>query len=279
MDHDVVIDTLHLFLRIADVLIENLIQELRVLDTIDKKSLFKSGIFCRSTYAHMTKYEGLLQNLGIRFRWFVNKDTHRLEYRDLTGPEKLLLFRKIKLVDLVGDNSTGWGMQKLWDDFSLLIVKLKLDFIDPAEVDLFSNEIKMWVTQYYSLYTAASVTPYMHAFAQHVPEFLKLYGNINLFNQQGLEKYNDQCSRDYFRSTNHKSLEALRQMMLKKNRMQLLDAMGAGRLKRSYLCSNCHENRHTIKTCVAKCNNCQYHTCCGHLVKMFGKWTRNCEVD
>ena len=66
----------------------------------------------------------------------------------------------------------------------------------------------------------------MHAFSQHIPEFLKLYGNVYYFNQQGLDKYNDQCSKDYFRSTNHRNMEALRQMLLKKNSMQYLKIMG-----------------------------------------------------
>jgi hypothetical protein len=49
----------------------------------------------------------------------------------------------------------------------------------------------------------------MHAFAQHVPEFLRLYGNIVIFSQQGLEKLNDLTTKHYHRSTNHQGYEAL----------------------------------------------------------------------
>ena len=72
----------------------------------------------------------------------------------------------------------------------------------------------------------------MHAFYSHVPEFLKLYQNISFFNQQGLEKYNDQVSKDYFRSTNHKGSEALLQLMMKKQRIFQLQVMGAERVKK-----------------------------------------------
>ena len=49
IDH-VIIDTLHLFLRISDNLIELLIRELRRKDAIDKVSTFSNG-FCRNKYS------------------------------------------------------------------------------------------------------------------------------------------------------------------------------------------------------------------------------------
>ena len=61
--------------------------------------------------------------------------------------------------------------------------------------------------------------PYMHALHCHVPEFLSLYQNIAHYTQQGLEKYNDRASKDVFRSTNHKEIDALKQLFLKTNRI------------------------------------------------------------
>ena len=55
------------------------------------------------------------------------------------------------------------------------------------------------------------VTPYMHALHCHVPEFLSLYLNIAHYTQQGLKKYNDIASKDYFGSTNHKGIDAPKQ--------------------------------------------------------------------
>ena len=40
----------------------------------------------------MAGYEKFVKEIGIDFEWKINKDTEKLEYRDLTGPEKLLLF-------------------------------------------------------------------------------------------------------------------------------------------------------------------------------------------
>ena len=57
----------------------------------------------------------------------------------------------------------------------------------------------------------------MHAFAMHVPEFLKLYGNITMFTQQGLEKLNDITTIHFQRSSNYREMEALVQVLEKQN--------------------------------------------------------------
>lgn len=74
----------------------------------------------------------------------------------------------------------------------------------------------------------------MHALYFHVPEFLKLYKNIAYFNQQGMEKHNDVASKNYFRSSNHRGISALRQLLLKKYRIQFLEAAGYERVKQNY---------------------------------------------
>ena len=65
IDH-VIIDTLHLFLRISDNLMELLIRELRSKDAIDKVSTFSNG-FCLNRYRNMAGYEKFVKELGINF--------------------------------------------------------------------------------------------------------------------------------------------------------------------------------------------------------------------
>ena len=137
---------------------------------------------------------------------------------------------------------------------------------------------KQWIKDFNRLYLTSDVTPYMHAFSQHMSEFLELYQNVSYFNQQGLEKFNDTSSKDYFRSTSHRNIEALRQMMLKKQRVQLLEAMGCQRIKCKYKCRNCLNMGYSIKKCTSKCNNCDQGTCCAHLVLADGKWIKQCLV-
>ena len=56
----------------------------------------------------------------------------------------------------------------------------------------------------------------MHSLYAHVPEFLKLYQNLAYYTRQGMEKYNNTVSKDFFRSSNHREVSALKQLFLKK---------------------------------------------------------------
>ena len=252
MDH-VVIENLHLFLRVSDVLIELLILELRTQDAINKNQTFANG-FAGDKFNHMAKYETFRKSIGIKFEWFVNKDTKKLQYRDLTGPEKLLLFQKIDISDLLPQHEKSGQVQVLWNDFINLIGDLKLSYNSSDSISQFDARIKQWIKDFNRLSLTSDVTPYMHAFSQHISEFLELYQNVPYFNQQGLEKFNDTSSKDYFRSTSYRNIEALRQMMLKKQRVQLLEAMGCQCIKRKYKCRNCLNMGHSIKKCTSKCN-------------------------
>ena len=77
-----------------------------------------------------------------------------------------------------------------------------------------------------SMYQTKHVTPYAHAFAMHVPEFVGTHGNISKFCQQGLEKLNDVTTLHYLRGTNHKKREAFVQMLQTRNRLEDLKAKG-----------------------------------------------------
>ena len=158
------------------------------------------------------------------------------------------LAKKISMTQLMPDQYKAESIQLLWEAFASLICRLKQTYTDDETINKFEVDIKLWLGDFNKLYQTSSVTPYRHAFSQHIPEFLKLYGNVNYFNQHGLEKYNYQCSKDYFRSTNHRNMEALRQMLLKKNRMQYLQIIGIERVINGYKCSNCNENGHNLKT-------------------------------
>ena len=273
MDH-VIIDTLHLFLRISDVLIDLLIRELRRGDAIEKKKNFLSK------YQHMASYEEFIKSIGISFNFRINKDSKKLEYRDLTGPEKLKLFQNINIPTLLPQCSTckNKQIQVIWAKFMDTMFHLKLDFTSEDCVFQLQGDIKHWFKLFLKVYQTKDVTPYMHALHCHVPEFLSLYQNIAYYTQQGLEKYNDRASKDFFRSTNHKGVDALKQLFLKKNRIQFLEGAGYERVKNSYKCSNCSNKGHNMKTCTSPCKHCTAPICCAHLVKEGGQWMPTCQL-
>ena len=85
IDH--VIDMLHLFLRVADLLINLLIQDLRredgILKATETDSITQPGIAAYETFLNTV--------CKINFKWYTNRDTRQLQWRDLTGPEKVKL--------------------------------------------------------------------------------------------------------------------------------------------------------------------------------------------
>ena len=92
--HMVVIDILHMFLRISGVLMTLLLLELRKLDATEKTKTFKS--FDRDSYKHLAAYEDLLASIGITgFSFYIGKESSILKYRELIGPEKLKLFNNL----------------------------------------------------------------------------------------------------------------------------------------------------------------------------------------
>ena len=66
----------------------------------------------------------------------------------------------------------------------------------------------------------------LNCLAMHVSEFLKLYGNIGQFTQQGLEKLNDLTTIFFQHTSNHHEQEAHKQILEKRNRIEELEYQG-----------------------------------------------------
>ena len=89
----------------------------------------------------------------------------------------------------------------------------------------------------------------MHCLVMHVSQFLKLYGNIGQFTQQGLEKLNDLTTILFQHATNHYEQEALKQVLEKRNRLEELEYQGYQRSIRKQKCSKCKHKGHNKRTC------------------------------
>ena len=74
------------------------------------------------------------------------------------------------------------------------------------EVDDLSIKIDDWLINFLDVYQRKNVTPYIHLLSCHIIEFVRKYGTLAPFSQQGLERLNDIITKDYFRSTNHQDV-------------------------------------------------------------------------
>ena len=92
----------------------------------------------------MAQYEKYLQNLGIPFHWYVGKQIKQIEYRDLTGPEKVKLIPNMNISTLLPDCSNRGKIQKIWDDFWDIMQDLKKDF-QSEDVKCFKAKVTRWL--------------------------------------------------------------------------------------------------------------------------------------
>ena len=247
----VVVDNLHMFLRVSDTLIDLLLLELKRLDSIDKALKVRT----LDSLQYLKLYESTLKMIGINgFAFWIGKESKKLKYRTLTGPEKLLLFKKLKLAETFPQIPNSLKVAELWR--RLLIINEILS-VRPANVtttilDRYELESKEFVQLFTEIYPAKHVTPYMHCMMMHVREFFEIHGCLIPFTQQGLEKLNDCMTKDYFRSTTHRGTDCLAQILQKQNRLEYLEHAGAKRLVRPLNCSKCHTSGHNMKTCTSQ---------------------------
>lgn len=239
-------DVLHLFLRICDILINLLITELRRLDGLEKAKIQKLD---RTKVANIKNYEKFLnETCKVAFHFSVDKDTKKLKWRDLTGPEKLKVFTLINIPELFPNVPSCHAVQNLWKEFMEIHKKLRSHTaLKDEEVDEFKCKVEDWLKNFLSVYQTKNVTPYIHLLVCHIPEFLKRYGTIASFSQQGVERLNDLITKDYFRSTNHR--DALMQIMLKLNRLEELNDNGCVRARGTHRCTKCKAVGHNARTC------------------------------
>ena len=107
----VIPDILHLFLRITDILINLLIQELRRMDAIEN---LRKSEFNQTAAKHLNTYITQLNDFcKIPFHMYMDKHSKILKWRDLTGPKKLKLFKSIKIPDLFPSLTNARDIQTL----------------------------------------------------------------------------------------------------------------------------------------------------------------------
>lgn len=124
------------------------------------------------------------------------------------------------------------------------------------------------------------MTPYIHTMLCHVGEFLRIHGGLLPFTQQGLEKYNDVMTKDYFRGSNHQGEQALLQIMQKHNRMEHLKDLEVKTPKHHEVtCSNCSVEGHNKLSCISPCTACYHAPFRTHLVNTGGKLVPSCQQE
>ena len=97
-----------MFLRISDTMTNLLIRDLRIQDALNKTA----------DSTNLKIYKTFLnEDCKVRFKWNMDKDSKELKYQDLTGPEKVRLFKNINIPSLFPTLSNKEKLQSLWVTF------------------------------------------------------------------------------------------------------------------------------------------------------------------
>ena len=76
-------------------------------------------------------------------------------------------------------------IQEIWTQLNEIYKQLQSN--DHLNADWLQDNVNNWILLFTSLYPTKHVTPYMHILVSHIPQFIKLYGSLAPFSQQGLE--------------------------------------------------------------------------------------------
>jgi hypothetical protein len=214
-----VLDSLHLFLRISDVLFDLLIN-----DIADSDKFTNSSIFNPEKHIGLNSFfEYLKKNKIHSYKKIVNNQTKTVStvLSSLTGKPRWEIFKTIKIKkrfrSLYGKRKANL-VGKIWSSFYGIMQYMKdCKSIDPIKIKM---KTQKWIKLFCKVYHIKHVTPYMHAFANHLHQFYE-NGNLYYYNLEGLEKLNDLTTIEYFKSTNKRE-NATFQLLSKRCRIDII---------------------------------------------------------
>jgi hypothetical protein len=137
-------------------------------------------------------------------------DTVKIQLNSFNGQECLIIlkyidfvtiFPKEKYTEFWNDRNSNFGL--VFNDFYRIYINLKTNFYQ-NNIELLEKDSEGWLKSFLESTHVKHVTPYLHLFSNHLCFFVEKFGDVNLFNIQGLEKFNDETTKLNFKSSNRK---------------------------------------------------------------------------
>jgi hypothetical protein len=228
-----VIDILHLLLRVTDQLFISFLAKINTLDGNQDSPDFKKR-------PNLSKLNDLLKNqckISKPFRIKKKTDDGKpasIKIRSLNGNERLKILNFFVGGDNMFQDHFEFDLnteQVVWEEFLRMFNEItnysKINKPTEESIKILRKDLKQWCSLYLTL-KDGNITPYVHAFVNHVPEFLEQFDDVNIFNLQGLEKFNDFSTIYYHRSTNKQRTgnKYLEQLLKKRNRIEFYNMDG-----------------------------------------------------
>ena len=222
-----VVDTLHMGLRITDKIFKKLFHHFEYLDNdsslnIEKRPLFKK------------LWDFLEIDCGVTTPFENDKSTSSFKLRSLNRKERMKILESLK-----NKKSLMNLFSELKNDSKLLIFNyiliefyeifnfIKQDHTEQYDEESLKKRLRNWLNYWLKVSDKEKLTPYLHIFINHVPEFIRVFKNLSMFSTQGLEKLNDEIKCNYIRQTNKKKEKFVRQLLEKCNRIEFYNLKGS----------------------------------------------------
>ena len=157
----IVIDILHLYLRICDRLMSLLFKQLQSFDESENlRKIQKKSFYVNRLINYFQK------DLKISKPQYFDKITKKICLRDFRGGEYKKILTNINLVENLKNLRHVKKVQRLWNNFSDIIESVKLN---DKEFQL-QHKTLAWLQLFLQIYDNDSVTPYIHNFVYHLHE-------------------------------------------------------------------------------------------------------------
>lgn len=171
---------------------------------------------------NLEKLINYLESINIKrpYNTILNK------FRDFNGDEYIKIYKKINFVALFPTLKKSYEIQKTWDEFYRIILEVKNRSIHMVNI---KTRTEAFFENFRKIAFDSLTTPYIHIFISHLFEQATWLQSkdfcVNDFSMQGIEKLNDSVTKYYQRSTNKKANKKnpyLRQILLKRSRVEIL---------------------------------------------------------
>lgn len=227
----IVPDELHLYLRISDVLLSNLIEDCKQQDT--KLEILKQKADQLKTLVEK------INECGVNFHTWSDR-SGEMNYSSLTGSQYKKLYKSLpdKLLFTI-NSDTHDDTVFLWREFDSIHTIITKQTV--YNIEQLFERIKKWTKTFLSLESKGRlgynrVTPYMHCFLYHIPQFVSKYGKLLPFSGQGTEKMNDEIKLIHQKRSNKQ--DQTYDDLITRKRMEFLMDSGYEREKHKYTKTN-----------------------------------------
>ena len=226
----VILDMLHLYLRVTDRFFEII----GIL--IEKADGLNSSAFNLDKRPCFKRYIDFIENCKVTNPFYTSKKNITIyKLRSLNSNERKIILEKlakskIQVIFPEIENTKARSLTFVIKFFTDTIEKIRKNELNESNLDELKEDLKNWLGQYVELVprNTKEITPYIHIFAFHLPEFILKHKNINIYNLQGLEKLNDFVTQIYHCSSNKHKLNNsyIFQMIKKRNRVDFYGLNG-----------------------------------------------------